>query len=121
MFYGHPLERLCTYQYSLVTLMPGRVPSLESSISTLTLSLGLLQHLDDCGSPPLETRAPALTRPSSLKTSDHKSMMAYLGLPMDLFGKVGVGLLISNAARELSHFTGRFLSTVPSFTTAGYD
>ena len=24
MFYGHPLERLCTYQYSLVTLMPGK-------------------------------------------------------------------------------------------------
>lgn len=70
MFYGHPLERLCTYQYSLVTLMPG-----------------LLQHLEDCGSPPLATRAPTLTRPSSLKTSNHKSMMTYLGLPLDLFGK----------------------------------
>ncbi|KAF9644067.1 hypothetical protein BDM02DRAFT_3122485 [Thelephora ganbajun] len=70
MFYGHPLERLCTYQYSLVTLMPG-----------------LLQNLEDCGSPPLAARASTLMRPSSLKTSDHKSMMAYLGLPLDLFGK----------------------------------
>ena len=25
MFFGHPLERLCTYQYSLVTMMPGEV------------------------------------------------------------------------------------------------
>jgi len=88
MFYGHPLERLCTYQYSLVTLMPGKVLFLESSMVKLTLVIGLLQNLEDCGSPPLATRAPALTRPTSLKTSNHKSMMTYLGLPLDLFGKV---------------------------------
>ncbi|KAI8978701.1 transport protein Avl9-domain-containing protein [Trametes punicea] len=70
MFFGHPVERLCTYQYSLVTLIPG-----------------LLQNLDDCGSPPLATRAQTLSRPTSLKTSDPKSMMAYMGLPLDLFGK----------------------------------
>ncbi|EMD40131.1 hypothetical protein CERSUDRAFT_63615 [Gelatoporia subvermispora B] len=70
MFFGHPVERLCTYQYSLVTLIPG-----------------LLQHLDDCGSPPLATRAKALSQPTSLRTSDHKSVMAYIGLPLDLFGK----------------------------------
>ncbi|KAI0632312.1 transport protein Avl9-domain-containing protein [Trametes polyzona] len=70
MFFGHPVERLCTYQYSLVTLIPG-----------------LLQNLDDCGSPPLASRAQTLTRPTSLKTSDPKSMMAYMGLPLDLFGK----------------------------------
>ena len=51
-------------------------------------NLGLLQHLEDCGSPPLASRAPTLTRPTSLKTSDNKSMMAYLGLPLDLFGTV---------------------------------
>ncbi|OCH90885.1 hypothetical protein OBBRIDRAFT_834609 [Obba rivulosa] len=70
MFFGHPVERLCTYQYSLVTLVPG-----------------LLQHLDDCGSPPLAARAQILSRATSLRTSDHKSMMAYIGLPLDLFGK----------------------------------
>jgi len=70
MFFGHPVERLCTYQYSLVTLVPG-----------------LLQNLDDCGSPPLAARAQTLSRPTSLRTSDHKSMMAYVGLPLDLFGK----------------------------------
>ncbi|PCH39859.1 hypothetical protein WOLCODRAFT_97921 [Wolfiporia cocos MD-104 SS10] len=70
MFFGHPVERLCTYQYSLVTLVPG-----------------LLQNLDDCGSPPLAARAQTLSRPTSLKTSDPKSMMAYVGLPLDLFGK----------------------------------
>ncbi|KAJ7274193.1 transport protein Avl9-domain-containing protein [Mycena rebaudengoi] len=70
MFYGHPVERLCTYQYSLVSLLPG-----------------LLQTLDDCGSPPLAARAPTLSRPTELRTSDHKSMMAYTGLPLDIFGK----------------------------------
>ncbi len=49
---------------------------------------GLLQTLDDCGSPPLAARAPTLAKPSSLRTSDHKSMMAYTGLPLDIFGKV---------------------------------
>jgi hypothetical protein len=71
MFYGYPVERLCTYQYSLVSLLPG-----------------LLQTLDDCGSPPLASRAPTLTKPSSLRTSDRKSMMAFMGLPLDIFGKV---------------------------------
>ncbi|KAJ7034260.1 transport protein Avl9-domain-containing protein [Mycena alexandri] len=70
MFYGHPVERMCTYQYSLISLLPG-----------------LLQTLDDCGSPPLAARAPTLSRPTSLRTSDRKSMMAYTGLPLDIFGK----------------------------------
>ncbi|KAF7298782.1 UDENN domain-containing protein [Mycena indigotica] len=70
MFYGHPVERLCTYQYSLVSLLPG-----------------LLQTLDDCGSPPLAARAPTLSQPTTLRTSDRKSMMAYTGLPLDIFGK----------------------------------
>lgn len=51
-------------------------------------TLGLLQNLDDCGSPPLAYRAQSLSRPTSLKTSDPKSMMAFMGLPLDLFGKV---------------------------------
>ncbi|KAJ2912139.1 hypothetical protein MD484_g8276, partial [Candolleomyces efflorescens] len=70
MFYGYPVERLCTFQYSLVSLLPG-----------------LLQNLDDSGSPPLATRATTLSKPTSLKTSDHKSMLAFMGLPLDIFGK----------------------------------
>ncbi|KAI5118799.1 hypothetical protein M0805_005141 [Coniferiporia weirii] len=70
MFYGHPVERLCTYQYSLISLIPG-----------------LLQNLDDCGSPPLSSRAQILARATSLRTSDRRSLMAYLGLPLDIFGK----------------------------------
>ncbi|KAI6044759.1 transport protein Avl9-domain-containing protein [Pisolithus marmoratus] len=70
MFFGHPVERLCTYQYSLISLIPS-----------------LMQMLDDCGSPPLAARAHTLSRPNSLKTSDRRSMLTYMGLPLDLFGK----------------------------------
>jgi hypothetical protein len=70
LFYGHPVERLCTYQYSLISLIPG-----------------LLQTLQDCGSPPLASRGPSLVQPTSLRTSDRRSLLAYLGLPLDLFGK----------------------------------
>ncbi|KAL0579872.1 hypothetical protein V5O48_002119 [Marasmius crinis-equi] len=70
MFTSHPVERLCTFQYSLVSLLPD-----------------LLQTLDDCGSPPLASRASSLERPTELRTSDPRSMRKYLGLPMDLFGR----------------------------------
>ena len=55
---------------------------------TLTSMPGLLHNLDDSGSPPLAYRAQTLQRPNFLKTSDPKSMLAYMGLPLDLFGKV---------------------------------
>ncbi|KIY51564.1 hypothetical protein FISHEDRAFT_36921 [Fistulina hepatica ATCC 64428] len=70
IFTGQPVEDLCTFQYSLVSLFPE-----------------LMHTLDDCGSPPLAERAKTLLRPSSLKTSSRKSMRAYLGLPLDIFGK----------------------------------
>ena len=59
----------------------------HSQNHTFRFSPGLLQTLDDCGSPPLAARAQTLQRATSLRTSDHKSMMAYMGLPLDIFGK----------------------------------
>ncbi|ESK90529.1 cytoplasmic protein [Moniliophthora roreri MCA 2997] len=70
IFTSHPVERLCTYQYSLLSLIPG-----------------LLQSLEDCGSPPLAERQKTLEKPTELRTSDPKSMRRYIGLPLDLFGK----------------------------------
>jgi len=90
MFFGYPVEKLCTYQYSLISLLPGMLPLQDSLFLCVYMRpyLGLLQTLDDCGSPPLAARAPTLSRPTSLKTSDHRSMMAFMGLPLDIFGKV---------------------------------
>ncbi|KAG8986890.1 late secretory pathway protein avl9 [Tulasnella sp. JGI-2019a] len=70
MFYGHPVERLCTYQYSLVSLIPN-----------------LLLALEDSASPKLDRREQDTTRPTELKTSDRNSLMKYLGLPLNVFGK----------------------------------
>ncbi|KAG0141271.1 hypothetical protein CROQUDRAFT_99000 [Cronartium quercuum f. sp. fusiforme G11] len=70
MFYGHPVESLCTYQYSLVSLLPC-----------------LLVNLEDSGSPMLAERAQHMSRPSSLQTSDHHSLLRYFGLPLDIFGQ----------------------------------
>lgn len=47
--------------------------------------------------------------------------MAYLGLPLDLFGKVSAKLLMKNAMHDLPNFTGCFLPTIPSLTAIGYD
>ncbi|KAG9101506.1 late secretory pathway protein avl9 [Ceratobasidium sp. 370] len=69
MFYGHPVERLCTYQYSLVSLVPG-----------------LLLALEDAGAPSFDRRAGDTERPSELRTSDRKSMMRFMGCPLNLFG-----------------------------------
>ncbi|WWD19878.1 hypothetical protein CI109_104347 [Kwoniella shandongensis] len=69
MLYGYPVEKLCTYQYSLVSLIPG-----------------LLMSLRDCGSPELDRRATRI-RPTSLRTSDRSSLLRYMGLPLNVFGK----------------------------------
>ncbi|CCO28805.1 Late secretory pathway protein AVL9 AltName: Full=APL2 VPS1 synthetic lethal protein 9 [Rhizoctonia solani AG-1 IB] len=84
MFYGHPVERLCTYQYSLVSLVPG-----------------LLLALEDAGAPAFDRRAGQTERPSELKTSDRKSMMRFMGLPLNLFGGLETGTFeFSNPTAE---------------------
>ncbi|KAL1920224.1 uncharacterized protein VTP21DRAFT_1370 [Calcarisporiella thermophila] len=72
MFYGHPVERLCTYQYSLVSLVPD-----------------LLGHLQDSGTPDLDTSEEYMKSISGeiLKSNDKKSLRRYAGLPLHVFGK----------------------------------
>ncbi|ORY31584.1 transport protein Avl9-domain-containing protein [Naematelia encephala] len=72
MLYGYPVEMLCTYQYSLVSLIPG-----------------LLMSLKDSGSPELDSRGKRV-RPTSLRSSDRSSLLRYMGLPLHLFGKDAV-------------------------------
>ncbi|OCF77551.1 hypothetical protein I204_01541 [Kwoniella mangroviensis CBS 8886] len=69
MLYGYPVEKLCTYQYSLVSLIPG-----------------LLMSLKDSGSPDLDMKKTKV-RPTSLRTSDRSSLLRYMGLPLQVFGK----------------------------------
>lgn len=70
MFFGYPVERLCTYQYSLVSLVPD-----------------LMLALEDSGSPSMDRQSSKRKRPESLKTSDRRSLLRFMGLPLHLFGQ----------------------------------
>ncbi|EPY52380.1 LAlv9 family protein [Schizosaccharomyces cryophilus OY26] len=70
LVYDRVAERLGESQYSLLSLIPNLLSSLHDSA--------------DPSSNYLET---TLSKPSSLKTSDKHSLMAYLGFPLILFGK----------------------------------
>ncbi|KAI1503100.1 transport protein Avl9-domain-containing protein [Biscogniauxia marginata] len=70
LFFGSRCERLCMMQFSLISLIPG-----------------LLRNLHDCAGPELDNHEKKLTKPTSLRTSDRNSLLAYMGLPLQIFGK----------------------------------
>lgn len=72
-FFGNNTETLCSSQFALVSLIPN-----------------LINHLDDCGSPLLNTYEHKLRKPNSLKSSDRSSLLQYMGLPLQLFAEGGM-------------------------------
>lgn len=101
MFYSgsSPVESLCTFQYSLVALIPGPSTSSRSRSSNArqcktdeSSHAALLTHLEDAASPELDERSQRFTQPTSLRTSDKASLIRYLGLPLNIFGKVRLSL-----------------------------
>ncbi|KAF9881945.1 transporter Avl9 [Colletotrichum karsti] len=70
LFFGSRCERLCMMQFSLITLIPG-----------------LIRNLIDCADPELNNYEKNLTRPTSCRTSDRNSLLTYMGLPLQIFGK----------------------------------
>jgi hypothetical protein len=74
LFFGSRCERLCMMQFSLISLIPG-----------------LLRNLQDCAGPELNNYEEKLSRPTSLRTSDRNSLLSYMGLPLQIFGKVSSG------------------------------
>ncbi|KAL1969395.1 hypothetical protein VTN77DRAFT_9588 [Rasamsonia byssochlamydoides] len=70
LFFGSRCERLCMIQFSLISLIPG-----------------LLSNLQDCADPTFDSYAQNVEKPSSLKTSERSSLLAYMGLPLQIFGK----------------------------------
>ncbi|KAF9329298.1 late secretory pathway protein avl9 [Podila minutissima] len=75
IFFGYPVETLCTYQYSLMSLVPG-----------------LLKSLQDTGSPLLDSQE--LYMQSMSKTPAHSTekqeLFKYLGLPLHIFGEIDI-------------------------------
>ncbi|KAJ5793840.1 Late secretory pathway protein AVL9 [Penicillium paradoxum] len=70
LFFGTRCERLCMIQFSLVSLIPG-----------------LINNLQDCADPSFDSYSKSVEKPTSLKTSDRSSLLAYMGLPLQIFGK----------------------------------
>ncbi|RMZ46753.1 avl9 protein [Aspergillus flavus] len=70
LFFGSRCERLCMIQFSLVSLIPG-----------------LINYLQDCADPAFESYTKTVEKPTTLKTSDRSSLLAYMGLPLQIFGK----------------------------------
>lgn len=71
LFFGSRCERLCMMQFSLISLIPG-----------------LIRNLQDCADPELEEYEKKLVKTTSVKLSDRSSLLSYMGLPLQIFGKV---------------------------------
>lgn len=71
LFFGSRCDRLCMMQFSLLSLIPG-----------------LIRNLQDCADPELNNYEKCLSKPTSLRTSDRNSLLSYMGLPLQIFGKV---------------------------------
>lgn len=71
MFFGYPVERLCVYEYTLVSLIPS-----------------LFLHLDDCATPELDySSRHKPTVAEGVRTSDRRSLLRFCGCPLRLFGQ----------------------------------
>jgi hypothetical protein len=70
LFFGSHCEKVCQVQFSLLSLIPG-----------------LVRNLQDCAAPHLDRYGRTVRAQDSVKTSDRASLLAYMGLPLQIFGK----------------------------------
>ena len=56
--------------------------------SLISLIPGLIRNLQDCADPDLDDYEKQLVKPTSCKSSDRNSLLTYMGLPLQIFGKV---------------------------------
>lgn len=73
LFFGSHCEQVCQVQFSLISLIPG-----------------LVRNLRDCADPQMNRYAETVRQPDSVRTSDRASLLAYLGVPLQPFGKGSV-------------------------------
>lgn len=55
--------------------------------SLISLIPGLIRSLQDCADPAFDSYEKTVVKPTSLKTSERSSLLAYMGLPLQIFGK----------------------------------
>ena len=105
LFFGSRCERLCMMQFSLISLIPG-----------------LLRNLQDSAGPDMNSYERRLSRPTSLRTSDRNSLLAYMGLPLQIFGKViknqKISFIGKCGRRILIQISGKFIRALHTASTA---
>lgn len=55
--------------------------------SLISLIPGLIRHLQDCAATELDSYERNLVMPDNVKTSDRTSLLAYMGVPLQIFGR----------------------------------
>lgn len=86
------MERLCTFQYSLISLVPGTFNPTRNMLYIYTQNgrkLGLLRSLQDAGEPEMDKLRGSLrtTEAKELSSGDKDSLLRFMGLPLRLFEK----------------------------------
>lgn len=64
--------------------------------SLISLIPGLIRNLQDCADPELNNYESKLCKPASLQSSNRSSLLSFMGLPLQIFGKVCHGGLAIN-------------------------
>ncbi|OAA68439.1 lalv9 family protein [Niveomyces insectorum RCEF 264] len=85
-YLGMSLREL-VHEFRWQTLVLLKCCLLQPKFSLISLIPGLLRNLQDCAGPELDSYARKLTKPTSLRTSDRNSLLTYMGLPLQIFGK----------------------------------
>lgn len=75
--------------------------------SLISLIPGLIRNLQDCADPELDGYEKKLAQPTSLQSSNRSSLLTFMGLPLQIFGKVGITLV--NVIIPHSHSTNTLL------------
>ncbi|KAL5615001.1 hypothetical protein BROUX41_005067 [Berkeleyomyces rouxiae] len=70
LFFGTRCDRLCMVQFCLISLIPR-----------------LIRSMQDCADPDLNAYEKTLAKSVSFRSSDRASTMAFMGLPLQIFGK----------------------------------
>jgi Transport protein Avl9 len=83
--------------------------------SLISLIPGLIRNLQDCADPDLDNYEKKLVKPTSLKSSDRNSLLTYMGLPLQIFGKV-IQLEKQLAQIYTDLFSGQLIWTLYPFT-----
>jgi hypothetical protein len=84
--------------------------------SLISLIPGLIRNLQDCADPDLDHYEKHLVKPASLKSSDRNSLLTYMGLPLQIFGKV-MQLVQQLVCILANTFLGELIWTLYPFTT----